>query len=287
MQALARAAGTSGVRGRQSGRQRIRQGHDRCISGCYGYCRQRLDQPVLELQPFEILLHADALVRAVRAYVVDVVEGAFDAVGGDPALRRYRPSVAPVLITGTTIDARVHLLRDRLDELHDVAAAAATAGSAAPRRRRRPRLRGSASTSIELLLDRGRRLAGQDAAVDVRAWPAAAARWSRGRRRAASPRRSCASSRCSTASGADSRATACGIGRLLRHGAHVGGHLRDRLSKRRHPLEVRARDLVQLHGKVEPLERRERGRQVIDGVVVHRQRAVAAGVLSPRAWKSW
>src|SRR5205823_13767644 len=43
--------------------------------------RKRLDQSVLKLEPFEVLPDADALVAAVRAVVVDLVEDAFDAVG--------------------------------------------------------------------------------------------------------------------------------------------------------------------------------------------------------------
>src|SRR5262245_66643828 len=44
---------------------------------------QRLNQPILKLESLEVLLDADALIAPMRAHVVDVAEGAVDAVGRD------------------------------------------------------------------------------------------------------------------------------------------------------------------------------------------------------------
>ena len=67
------------------------------------------------------------------------------------------------------------------------------------------------------------------------------------------------------------------VGRRAPNQPHVGGDLRVRFDQRR-PLEVLPRDIVQLDGEFERREARERLRQVVDRVVLHRHRAVAARV---------
>jgi hypothetical protein len=84
--------------------------------------RQRLDQAVLKLEPFVVLLHADALVAPVRAHIIDVAEGAVNPV-------RRNPGVAQVQAVGragahhrNNDDAGKHVLRQRLHGSHHVGA---------------------------------------------------------------------------------------------------------------------------------------------------------------------
>ena len=73
------------------------------------------------------------------------------------------------------------------------------------------------------------------------------------------------------------RAAAARSGRRLTDELHVGRDLRVGFDQRG-SLEVLSRDVVQLDGEVELGEARQRLRQVIDRVVLHGHRAVAAGI---------
>ena len=105
---------------------------------------------------------------AVRAVVVDVAEDAVDAVGRDAGVAQIQAVGRAGAHHRHDDHAGKHRLGDRLERLHHLAAAAATAGSASLRPTNDDRDPRIGEHFDQLLLDRRRRLAGQDAAVDVR-----------------------------------------------------------------------------------------------------------------------